>query len=65
MSTGDPIYVRLPLDVQLRLEQLAAEAGYTRSLVFRKLLDGALKRLDLGESRRDLVIALNQWSRVK
>ena len=65
MGAGDPVYVRLPPGVQLRLEQLAAETGYTRSRVFRQLLDGALERLDLGESPQDTRVALNRWSRCR
>ena len=65
IAEGYPVYVRMPAELELRLEQVATEAGYSRSLLFRKLLDGALNRLDLGENRRDLVLALNRWSKIR
>jgi predicted DNA-binding protein len=53
-------------ELELRLNRLAAATGYTRSRVIRKMVDGALQRIEEdAETTRDLIIALNRFSRCK
>ena len=62
MITG----LRLPLTLLIQVEQLAATTGYSKSLVMRKLIEGAMRRmLADAETTHDVVIALNRWSRCK
>jgi predicted DNA-binding protein len=56
---------RCPPGLQLQLEQLADATGYSKSNIIRKLLQGALLRLEAqAESSHDLVLALNRFSRI-
>jgi hypothetical protein len=47
-----------------RFDQLAGATGYSKSKIIRKLLHGAILRLEAeAESKHDLVLALNRFSR--
>jgi hypothetical protein len=66
MTHGECVGVRLPLDVELEVESIAATCGYTRSTVMRKLVAGGVRHVrEQSETIGDLVIALNRWSKCK
>ena len=58
--------LRLPGDLVLAIEQMAAITGWSKSLVVRKLLEGAIRQVEADALEcGDLVIALNRWSKCK
>jgi hypothetical protein len=58
--------LRLPGDVILAIEQMAAITGWSKSLIVRKMLDGAMRRIQKEiDEHGDVRLALNRWSKCK
>jgi hypothetical protein len=51
--------------MELKLIQMAAVTGYSRSRVIRKLVGGGLRALERPETVTELIIALNRLSRTR
>jgi hypothetical protein len=57
---------RRSVELAFAIERIAAETGYSKSKIIREVLDGAILRLEAqAETRHDLVLALNRFSRMK
>ena len=57
------IQMRVTPDLHLEIDQLAIACGYSRSKTMRKLIEGALRRIQ-GGTPDELRLALNRWSKL-
>ena len=55
------VALRITPDLHLKLNQLTIACGYSRFKTIRKLIKGALRRIQ-GETPDKLRLALNRWS---